>query len=80
MLSTAVFSAGSPRLPERGEFAWLAGLAESTIAKLLNTIGDSANEQIPAEPWWLATIESPPLFAEFVRTETAKSLKPSRHL
>ena len=70
---------GPPRLHERGEFA--AGrFAESTIAKLLDTVGDGANEQVSAEPRRLASIEPPPLFAQFVRTEIAKSLKPSQHL
>jgi hypothetical protein len=50
------------------------------MAKLLNAKRDGANEQIPAEPWRLASIEPPPLFAQFVRTEIRKSLKPSLHL
>ena len=66
---------GPPRLHERGEFA--AGrFAEPTITKLLDTVGDRANEQVSAEPWWLAAIEAPPLFAQFVRTESRKSLEP----
>ena len=68
-----------PRLHERGEFA--AGrFAEPTIAKLLNTVGDGANEQVSAEPRWLPAVEAPPLLAEFVRTEREKSLEELRHL
>ena len=62
---------GPPRLDKRGEFA--AGrLAEPTIAKLLDAVGDGANKQVSAEPRRLAAIEPPPLSAEFVRTEITK--------
>jgi hypothetical protein len=64
---------------ERGEFA--AGrCAESTIAHLLDTVGDSADKQVSAEPRLLASIKPPPLFAQFVRSERGKSFKNPRHL
>ena len=63
---------GLPHLNERCEFA--AGrFAEPTIAKLLDTIGNCANEQVSAEPRRLASIEPPPLFAQFVRAERGNS-------
>jgi hypothetical protein len=49
------------------------------MAKLLDTVGDCANEQVSAEPRRLAAIETPPLFAQFVRTEGGKSLEEPRH-
>jgi hypothetical protein len=67
------------RLDQRSEFA--AGrFAGSTVAKFLDSVTDGANEQVSAEPWRLAPIEPPPLFAQFVWSEIAKRLKPSRHL
>src|SRR5262245_2691196 len=66
-------------LDQRGEFA-AAGFAESTVAKLLEPVSDSANKQVSAEPWRLAPIEPPPLFAQFIRSKIANRLKPSRHL
>jgi hypothetical protein len=49
------------------------------MAKLLDAVGDGANEQVAAEPWRLAPIVPPPLSAQFVGGEVEKSLKPSRH-
>ena len=50
------------------------------MAKLLDTVGDGANEQVSAKPRWLAAIESPPLFAQFIRSERGKRFKNPRHL
>jgi hypothetical protein len=64
---------------ERGEFA--AGrCAESTIAHLLDTVGDSADKQVSAEPRRLASIKPPPLFAQFIGSERGKRFKNPRHL
>jgi hypothetical protein len=72
------FRTGLSRLPERGEFP--AGrLAEPPMAKLLDTVGDGANQQVTAEPRRLAAIEPPPFFAQFVRGAIGKSLEHSRH-
>jgi hypothetical protein len=67
------------RLHERGQFA--AGrLAEPAKAKFLNAIGDGTNEQVSAETWRLAAIESPPLLPQLVRTKVGKNRKPSLHI
>jgi hypothetical protein len=50
------------------------------MAKLLNTVSDGANEQISAHPWRLAAMKPPPLFAQFVKAESGKSLKDLRHI
>jgi len=42
-------------------------------------VGNGADEQVSAEPWRLAPIEPPTLFAQFVKTEIPKSLEPSLH-
>jgi hypothetical protein len=64
---------------ERGKLA-ADRFTEPTITKLLDPVSDGADEQVPAKPRRLAAIEPPPLFAQFVRTEIAKSLKPSRNV
>jgi hypothetical protein len=71
--------AGTLRLDQRCEFA-ARRFAETTVAKLLDPVSESANEQISTESWRLAAMEPPPLFAQFVWSEIAKRLKPSCHL
>jgi hypothetical protein len=76
------------------QIAALSKLSSSTVDELVRfglldprgglfgfcDLSDGANEQVSAEPWRLAPIEPPPLFAQFVRIEIAKRLKSSRHL
>jgi hypothetical protein len=64
---------------KRGEFA-ASHFAEPTIAKLLDTVGDGANEEVSADPRWLTPIEPLPLLAQLVRTEVGKGLEHFRQI